>query len=227
MVRDTHQKTAILLFANSGREELKHKPIENGADLFDELTKHTLGEVEKTGLPFFHLSEKQQKGSSFGERFTYAIQVIFDKGYDSIITLGNDTPHLRVNHILEAHALLKSKKLVLGPSVDGGFYLMGIHRSQFHTVSFANLPWQTSELFKAVMDLVDVGEEELTRLRPLIDLDQFHDVRNLLSRFRTFPKAILRLLVQILYRKVQKYGFVPTFIDSHFLHIPFNKGSPA
>ncbi|WP_422082711.1 TIGR04282 family arsenosugar biosynthesis glycosyltransferase [Ulvibacterium sp.] len=227
MARVIHQKTAILLFANSGKEELKHKPVENGAGLFDELTKYTLGEVEKTGLPFFHLTEKHQKGDSFGERFAHAIQAIFDKGYDSIITLGNDTPHLHFSHIQEAHAQLKSKKLVLGPSVDGGFYLMGIHRSQFHAVSFANLPWQTSKLFKAIIDWADIGEEELTRLQPLIDLDQLHDVRNLLSRFRTFPKAVLRLLVQIIYRRVQKYGFVPTSIDSHFLHIPFNKGSPA
>ncbi|WP_299533737.1 DUF2064 domain-containing protein [Ulvibacterium sp.] len=221
-----HQKTAVLLFANSGKEELKHKSVEKGSNLFDELTKYTLGEIEKTGLPFFHLTEKQQNGNSFGERFTQAIQVIFDKGYDTIITLGNDTPHLRANHILEANAQLKSKKLVLGPSLDGGFYLMGIHRSQFRAVSFANLPWQTSKLLKAIIDWVDIGEEELIQLQPLIDLDQFHDVR-LLSRFRTFSKAVLRLLVQILYRRVQNYGFVLDFIDFHFLPIPFNKGSPA
>ncbi len=227
MARTFHQKTAVLIFANSGKEELKYKPIGNGAYLFDELTKNTLGEVEKTGLPFFHLTEKQQKGNSFGERFTHAFQAVFDKGYDTIIAVGNDTPHLRVSHILEAQEQLKSKKLVLGPSVDGGFYLMGIRRSQFRAVSFVNLPWQTSKLFKAVMDWADIWKMELVRLQPLIDLDQLYDIRILLNRFRTFPKVVLRLLMRILYQKVQNYGFVLTSTYFHFLHIPFNKGSPA
>jgi hypothetical protein len=227
MARTFHQKTAVLLFANSGKEELKYKPIENGVYLFDELTKHTLGEVEKTGFPFFHLTEKQQKGNSFGERFTHAVKAVFDKGYDNIITVGNDTPHLSATHILEAHEQLKSKKLVLGPSMDGGFYLMGIHRSHFHAASFANLPWQTSKLLKAVMDWAAIWKMELARLQPLIDLDQLHDIRNLLNRFRIFPRAVLGLLRRILSQKVQDYGFVLTSTSFRSLHIPFNKGSPA
>jgi len=219
--------TAILIFAQSSTEDMKHKNMVNGDVLFDSLTKHTIALVEKTGLPYYHFTEKEQKGHSFGERFTNAIQTVFNKGFDSVITVGNDTPHLGVKHILEANEQLKSKKLVLGPSIDGGFYLMGLHRSQFHAHSFAQLPWQTTQLFKAVVKWSDECEIQLVRLQPLIDLDQLQDIRNLLNRFFTLPKAILGILAQILYQTVQNWIFVLVPYTLHFLHFPFNKGSPT
>jgi hypothetical protein len=62
-------KTAILVFANSAREESKHKTIPGGEALFHGLTEHTLTIVKKTKLTYFHCTEQQQFGNSFYVRF--------------------------------------------------------------------------------------------------------------------------------------------------------------
>ena len=105
-------KTAILVFANSSQEEISHKAIPKSGLLFDMLTQRTLKTVKKTKLPYFHLTEEHQVGDSFGERFTNAIQMVFTKGFEQIITIGNDTPQLRVSHILDASGHLENGKEV-------------------------------------------------------------------------------------------------------------------
>jgi uncharacterized protein len=117
-------KTAILIFANSAEKELTSKSI-SSSDFFNLLDSDTVKTVKKTNLPYFHFSEKEQIGSSFGERFTNAIEAVFNKGFEHVISLGNDIPHLRANHILKATQNLATSDYVLGPSTDGGFYLMG------------------------------------------------------------------------------------------------------
>ena len=64
-----------------------------------DLNRHTIRQIEHSGLDYFHFTEKEQEGGDFGERFIHAIQSVFNKGYEYIITLGNDTPQLRTKHI--------------------------------------------------------------------------------------------------------------------------------
>jgi hypothetical protein len=73
-------KTAILVFANNAEKELLSKSIRS-ASVFDLLNTETLKTVRKTGLPFYHYSEKEQIGKTFAERFTNAIKSIYDRGY--------------------------------------------------------------------------------------------------------------------------------------------------
>ena len=97
-----NNQTAILIFANSAEFEAIQKPFQSSQLLFDALNLQTLKVVKKTGIPYFLSSEKNQTGNSFGERFTNAIQSVYDKGFENVITIGNDTPHLQSQHILKA-----------------------------------------------------------------------------------------------------------------------------
>ncbi len=100
---------------NSSEEELKHKPIVNGQKLFDALTNITLKTVKKTKLPYFHFTEKEQVGASFGTRFSNAIQEIIAKGFENVIAIGNDTPKLTAATILKAEKELNKTRLFLAP----------------------------------------------------------------------------------------------------------------
>lgn len=219
--------TAILVFANSSQEELKHKTIINGNVLFNELTAHTLKTVEKSKLPYFHISEKEQIGTCFGERFINAIQAIFDKGYEKVITIGNDSPQLKVGHILEASNQLDARKFVLGPSVDGGFYLMGIHKSQFNASIFKKLAWQTSNLSKQILRLIAISAIETVQLQTLYDIDTVNDIKQVITFAYQIPKKVLVILLSILESKES----TPTEYYSFLPHLHFrtyhNKGSPV
>ena len=136
-----NNKTAILIFANSAEKQLISKSIAS-SDFFNLLDSDTVKTVKKAGLPYFHFSEKEQIGHSFGERFTNAIETILNKGFQNVITLGNDIPNLTANLIVKAKNKLENSDYVLGPSTDGGFYLMGFKKAHFNKTDIQNLPWQ-------------------------------------------------------------------------------------
>ena len=219
--------TAILVFANSPGEELRHKSIHKGVHLFDSLTNQTLSTVAKTPLPYFHFSEQEQLGTTFGERFTNAIQAIFDKGYEQIITIGNDTPQLQVAHILEAKKQLAANKFVLGPSTDGGFYLMGLHKSQFEPEAFLQLAWQTSNLSKQLLHLLNQGSTQIFKLRTLCDIDTQADVQSILSYAYQFSKKLTKALLAAIGLLGNKPLFSLQKFEPLAISIRYNKGSPT
>jgi len=223
---NTSSKTAILVFANSSQEEAKHKKIPKGKALFDALTEQTLKTVEKSDLPYFHFSENEQVGSSFGERFTNAIQTVFDKGYDFIITIGNDTPQLKVSHILETEQQLQSNKFVLGPSTDGGFYLMGLNKFQFEQINFNKLSWQSSSLYKQLFDQISGTKKIVFRLEYLVDIDTKSDIYSILNFANSLTAKIRSFLLQTLNLPRLQLSRSFSYLSSSFSSISYNKGSP-
>ncbi len=218
--------TAILVFANSAHTELAHKPIPKGEGLFEALTQETLRKVEKTGLPYFHFTETEQQGKSFGERFTNAIQAVFENGFDNIITIGNDTPQLKTGHLLKAHHALQEGKTVLGPSLDGGFYLMGINQSNFDQETFNRLPWQRFSLFHRISSLLNQTDSVLHQLPVLSDIDTFSDVKRLAAFRKSIAIALLQLLALSVQLSATLQCFVLSIFNFIFLQQPSNKGSP-
>jgi len=220
-------KTAILVFARSSQEETTHKSIPNGKQLFDALTNHVLKTASKTQLPYFHFSEEKQIGNTFGECFTNAIKEIFDKGYDQIITIGNDTPQLKVSHILEAEKQLNANTSVLGCSTDGGFYLMGLHKSQFHPLAFQQLAWQTSDLSKQLLKRIKSENREVFQLPMLTDIDTSTDIKSIISYTLKFSEELLIALLLTLESNANGEGTFPKTYSPLTLRVQQNKGSPV
>lgn len=219
-------KTAILIFANSAEKEIISKSF-SSRSMFETLNKHTLNIVKKTGIPYFLFSEKQQIGNSFGERFTNAIQAVYDLGFNTLITIGNDTPHLTSKHILKTVEKLQKHSIVLGPSTDGGFYLMGLKKSQFNKETFLKLPWQTSKLNRSISKLKASKKINISYLEVLTDIDEVSDIKLVLDSYKTLSTTIKTLLLQSFssVKKIIFYHFIT--IENFILNLQFNKGSPA
>jgi len=218
--------TAILVFANSSKEELKHKAMGNGEILFDVLTKHTISIVSKTGLPYFHFTEKEQQGSNFGERFLNAITSVFDKGFERVITIGNDTPQLKTSDILDADRVLGLNKTVLGLSTDGGFYLMGLDKRNLNQELFLTLPWQTSQVASKIKSLFEVKRIQVQFLRRLSDLDNPSDLRKVLLGYKTIPDQIFQIILSLIALSITRFNYYRIYAYSVTLREYFNKGSP-
>lgn len=224
------KKTAILLFAQSAQKEAANKPFKNATRLFTQLNNHTIAIVKKSKLPYFRCTEAQQVGTTFGERLTNAIQSIYDKGYDHVITIGNDTPHLQTRHILDTAKKLETHSLVLGPSKDGGFYLIGLHKSHFNPTLFLQLPWQSQTLTRELLIAYSLTElkTQTNLLETLEDIDITIDIRFILKGLRTLHNCILRQLLEaIVFIKTTIYTQKILFIDSFSIGIYHNKGSPT
>tara|TARA_R110002050_G_scaffold178088_4_gene311347 strand:- start:4413 stop:5180 length:768 start_codon:yes stop_codon:yes gene_type:complete len=219
-------RTAILIFANSSKEEMKYKAIPKGNILFDVLTEHTLNTARKTGLPYFLMSEKEQIGSSFGERFVNAISSIFELDFDMVITIGNDTPQLKSSDIVRASKLLGAKKSVLGPSRDGGFYLMGIHKSQFDAKTFRELPWKTNALAKKITTVIEASKVHVIQFRILLDLDTHADLKSILKGLKDSAEKIFQIIIYLVTPNIKVLFLEHLQFSLKFYRIYFNKGSP-
>ncbi|WP_099547179.1 DUF2064 domain-containing protein [Maribacter sp. 4G9] len=219
--------TAVLVFANSSLEEMRHKPIKNGEALFNSLTKRTLKEVEKSTLPYFHITEEHQKGTTFGERFTNAIKSVFDKGFEKVITVGNDTPHLQSGHIKAAAEALIEGRTVLGPSLDGGFYLMGIHQANFDADDFIHLPWQNRSLLRTLIEKLEVNECSIFKLPVFEDIDTIYSIQRLSNYISTLPVLLLAVFSNCLNSIRNTVSYIGSSYNFLFLHLPLNKGSPV
>ncbi|MGJ8590951.1 MAG: TIGR04282 family arsenosugar biosynthesis glycosyltransferase [Aquaticitalea sp.] len=219
-------KIAILIFANSAQQEALAKPFKSSDLLFDALNQETLQKVKATGLPCFQYSEKEQIGRCFAERFTNAMQSVYDKGYDTVISIGNDTPHLKSSQILKAAHQLETQDIVLGPSFDGGFYLMGLKKSIFNADTFLNLPWQTSRLSQSIFRLVAVKKIKLFTLEMLSDIDTISDVKFILQRKKQISSRLKQILSDVVSDEKTTAFFHEAFLQNSSQNQYFNKGSP-
>ncbi len=220
-----NSKTAILLFAQTASEDCKKKCFHNGNKLFLTLNLQTLNLVRRSELPFFIYTEKEQKGDTFGERFTNAMEQVFEKGYDNVITIGNDCPQLKIQQLLEAARNCLDDKTTIGPTLDGGFYLLAIQKKHFDKKAFLNLPWQKQSLRKELLKLLLAKNAEITHFCFYNDLDNLNDSNYYLSYKNAIPEEVYRLL-QVDVPAIPVYFFWNS-IKNNFTTTSFNKGSPC
>ena len=219
------RKTAILIFANTAEKEAERKGFLS-AEIFSALNKHTFKIVEKSNIPYFHISENNQVGCTFGERFANAIASIFYKGFENVITIGNDTPHLKTQHLLNTLQKLATKDMVLGPSKDGGFYLMGIKSNHFNKEMFLNLPWQTNSLRQSLSQLLNSKNLNTLFLEPLNDIDSKEDLQFIIHSSRAFSSTILKLLQELFFACMPSFYLQQVHYSATSFSQNFNKGSP-
>lgn len=194
---------AILFFTRTAQQEAKekhwlgvnqqHKNNKIAAKLIEQ-TEHFLKQLH---LPVFIFNEENQVGNTFGERFANAYQEIFNKGFDAIISVGNDTPGLPQINWKEAVNQLQNNQCVLAPSFNGGAYFVGITKNAFDKNAFQHLPWQKNNLFVELLSYCENSSQNTVGLlKKLHDLNTLSDVFKLLKEGKTNKIiAFLRALI--------------------------------
>ncbi|MBM1105274.1 DUF2064 domain-containing protein [Aurantibacter crassamenti] len=221
------QSTAILIFSRSSQEDAIKKNISGGAKLFDALNEHFLIKVQNTGLPYFFINGENQHGDTFGERFSHAVESVFNNGYDNVITIGNDSPRLNETIIKDAALQLTKNNTIIGPSVDGGFYLLGIHRSNFDREKFENLSWQTPKIVREIQKILEAKDRKYSVFSTLFDIDCLYDLKIFISQDNSCSKRLHDIAKDIFDYTISKYLFVD-IIDEQLSSTPtLNKGSPV
>ncbi len=90
----------------------------------------------------------RQHGNTFGERIANAVEETFALGYEQVVVIGNDSPDITSEDILEGFRLLeRGEKASAAPTHDGGAFLIGLNRQAYRREEFLNLSWQTPHLF--------------------------------------------------------------------------------
>ncbi|MEL7222622.1 MAG: DUF2064 domain-containing protein [Bacteroidota bacterium] len=195
-----HDQTAILFFSRTPQEEARHKRLvsrRKTADITTILRRQSLREAEALGLPVFHSTAKCQQGACFGERLANAIESTFAKGYDRLLIIGNDTPDLDASGLQDAQRLLADDQLILGPSLDGGVYLIGLTLASYQRNAFIQLAWETEELQANFVAYAEAHALNVHSLVPLADIDttaDFWQFFNSLSPENIWRSVYVKLL---------------------------------
>jgi rSAM/selenodomain-associated transferase 1 len=119
-----------------------------------------------------------QEGGNLGERMYKAIQWLFDKGYQKVLLIGTDSPDLPLFFIKEAFQKLDSYELVIGPSEDGGYYLIGMKEPL--EMVFKNIEWGNNTVLKDTILHAHTSKKSYFLLSEWYDIDDF----NTLNRWR-------------------------------------------
>ena len=120
-----------------------------------------------------------QMGIDLGERLTSATQWAAEHGWTKILLVGSDSPTLPISYISEALTRLDSRNIVIGPSTDGGYYLIGFSVKTLATTVphvFENIAWSTAEVFQQTVARVHAAEATLGLLPPWYDIDRTEDL---------------------------------------------------
>ncbi|MEZ4774492.1 MAG: DUF2064 domain-containing protein [Bacteroidia bacterium] len=155
--------------------------------------------VQEAGFPVFHYHEGNQRGDTFGQRLAHAYEEVFALGYQAVIAVGNDSPELGQTDWETTAQKLSAGICVLGPSLRGGAYFIGITREAFHKNVFQNLPWKTNRLFEALRQFCSYKNQAAHLIAPLRDINSLYDLRAIVkSAFITqgFKRQLLFLLAE-------------------------------
>ena len=118
-----------------------------------------------------------QQGMDLGERMKNGFLESFAMNFKRVILIGSDIPGLPLEFIDEAFASLREKDCVIGPSLDGGYYLIGFRDKKFSPHVFKGIPWSTERVFEVTMKILEREGLTVHTLKPLRDIDKFDDLR--------------------------------------------------
>lgn len=134
-------------------------------------------------------SYEPQTGDDLGPRMKNAFEKCFSDGFETTILIGSDSPDLPREIIDEGFAALTSCDAVIGPSCDGGYYLIGFHAATFLPDLFSGIPWSTEGVLKSTLAILDKNGFRVSVLPPWRDIDTYEDLKALVERHRNTPFA--------------------------------------
>lgn len=77
-----------------------------------------------------HVISLEQRGDNLGERMMNSLRDVFEMGYEEVLLLGTDIPELVKEDIYRAFDVLEKNDICIGPTLDGGYYLIGMKKLQ-------------------------------------------------------------------------------------------------
>lgn len=122
-----------------------------------------------------------QARGDLGRRLSAAFGWAFERGAGPVVAMGTDCLDLRGDLLAEAFDALSTMDAVLGPALDGGYYLIGLSRPIPEV--FEGIPWSTDRVTGAALERLARRGATCRMLPPLRDLDTPEDLDALLPRW--------------------------------------------
>ncbi|MFH0730744.1 MAG: TIGR04282 family arsenosugar biosynthesis glycosyltransferase [Pseudomonadota bacterium] len=168
--------------------------------LYKNFVQDTMETVQALGIPVricFYPPEKKddvtrwlgnhhtywsQTGDHLGQRMANSFARAFETGVERAVLIGTDIPDLP-GHIIEAaFDALDSHEAVIGPSTDGGYYLIGFNATGFLPAIFNGIRWGQPDVLIRTMAIFSRHGASVHRLPVWRDIDEVEDLLSFAKR---------------------------------------------
>lgn len=120
-----------------------------------------------------------QDGKDLGEKLSNSVNWGFQEGANKVVIIGTDCPGITPDIIEEAFQELSYCDIVLGPAVDGGYYLIGLSKKL--TFLFEGINWSTPQVLKETIKKIHDAGFSYKLLRKMYDIDLAENYEHYLS----------------------------------------------
>jgi uncharacterized protein len=176
-------KVKTRLAASVGPEEaleiyvhlLQHtKQVTQNLEGIDKLVYYS-NQVQQNDLwPDDTYLKRVQPTGDLGDKMSEAFRAAFEEGYTSVVIIGSDCHQLTQEIIERAYTSLETNDIVIGPALDGGYYLLGMKK--LYPELFLNKRWSTEHVFPDTLHDIEKLHLKHAVLPELSDIDYIEDL---------------------------------------------------
>ncbi len=123
-----------------------------------------------------------QQDGDLGIKMKEAFEEQFDIGYEKIVLIGSDTPHITKDIVAKSLKKLDNHDIVIGPCSDGGYYLIAFNKTTFCKEVFENISWSTDKVLEQTIQKLQGKRAYL--LDKLNDIDILDDLKEFYNKFK-------------------------------------------
>lgn len=199
MVSTSAAQSCLIIFTRypePGQVKTRLIPVlgpDGAALLHQRMAEHTLGQARdlkdaalevwftggtrlqmQTWLGQDLVYQLQPKGD-LGDRMTLAFASAFSKGYTAVAIIGTDCPDLSTDLLKQSFSALEHHELVLGPAVDGGYYLIGLQSLRPELLT--DIAWSTNQVLGQTVETAKKLNLSPYYLTELNDIDRPEDLK--------------------------------------------------
>jgi rSAM/selenodomain-associated transferase 1 len=151
--------------------------------IYQELISLTLGQVAHLDIPAYLFYEGgipevethltgftylPQSSGDLGRKMAEAMGFLLNR-HEKAVIIGSDCPYLSAPILLDSFSALAETDIVIGPAIDGGYYLIGCKK--MHPGLFEGIHWSTANVLEQTKAKITEENLTCTYLQPLEDID--------------------------------------------------------
>ena len=125
-----------------------------------------------------NFKQSMQAEGNLGHKMYSAFCDLQDQ-YQKMVLIGSDCPYITQDLLNKAFTKLEEHDIVLGPSTDGGYYLIAMKQATAQV--FENISWSTELVLEQTILQIQTLNFTYHLLEPLTDIDYYQDWHNYLD----------------------------------------------
>lgn len=121
----------------------------------------------------------EQQGENIGHRMAAALRSAWLRGAHRAVLIGSDCPSIDADLLDQALDRLQNHDVVLGPTYDGGYYLIGLNSNlpvETFDILFHDIDWGTNKVFHQTIQKAEKNLLSVSTLTSLHDIDRPEDL---------------------------------------------------